>query len=795
MSFFLNKIWNKGHFEALTRFLIKRATLLFVIAFVFSVVSLYGALHLRIDSDYMAFLPDDFPGVKNLKEVIEKTGGFGNFMIVLEGGDKEKRRDYARLIAKDAEKFDWVDYAEYKKDWEKIEKNKLLYLQIEDIKTILKRLKFTISYRKNPLLVSLFGGEEEGDDPGFDFSDIERKYQRTSFGSSYFEDQREKYTIVVVWPKGAMTNIYFADKAYGDLNSLIGKHNPTKYDSKLTATIGGEFRNKVDEYHSLRKDVLGSASIAFFGICFLLFIFFRNKRALFVILIPLSLAVLWSSGLASILVGRLNLLTVFLIAILFGLGVDYGIYLFSRYVEERSSGKSLEETITTVLYDTGRATIGAAITTAMAFATLIFMDFKGFQEFGILASTGIGVLLITFFIYGPVFWILGERWGFFAIETLKKPIPWVKRFSHFKGFVWGGICLAFLGLLSLPFLSFEHDYGKLRSKRSTYMKVSSIIHEVFPLSKTPAVVITDSIEETRVVVEEVRKRIPKVETIDTVKSIIDFLPDKIEEKKKLLTKIKKILVENGDYMNEEEKKIAAEYLPYLTPDTIKLEDLPRGLSRYFTGLPGAPGYLVFIYDKVRLSDAREAKQYSEDIREFKTDKKTYYPAEGSLVFADAVTLMKKEAYIAFCVMLLGVLAFLGWHFRSFKMAFVIFIPLSMTLLITFGVMFVAGIRLNMFNLVVFPLLIGIGIDGFIHLYHRFLEEREGEGVDRMITSTGSSLLLATLTTMIAFGSILLADQQGLRSIGIVAVTGMASQLIVSLLFFPAFLAWRFKETT
>jgi len=740
----------------------------------------------------MAFLPDSFPGVQNLKKVIKKTGSFGNFMVVLEGGNKEARRRYVEFIAKEAEKFDWVDYAEFKKDWEKIEKDKFLYLQLEDLQTILKRLKLTIAFRKNPLLVSLFG-EDEKEDQEIDFSDIERKYQRTSFGSSYFEDPEERYTVAIIWPKGAMTELDFARKAYKDLQALIHKNKSSDYHPQLIASIGGEFRNKIDEYNALRQDILGSASIAFIGICLLIFLFFRRKRALFVILVPLILAVIWSFGLANILVGRLNLLTVFLVALLFGLGVDYGIYLFSRYVEERLKGSSLELSITTVLYDTGRATLGAGFTTAFAFATLMFMDFKGFQEFGLLALVGIFVLLVTFFIYGPVFWTLSEKWNLFSKEGFKKPVLVITKLPLSRRYVWIGLTAAFLGFLSLFFLQFEYDYGKLRSKKSTFWKVKSIIHQVFPLSKTPAVILTTTLDETRAVVEEIKKRIPTVETIDTVKSILDFLPDSIDEKKKILSRIKKIILKNSDHMKPNEKKTVEDYLPYLSPGTIELKDLPRGLLRYFTGLPGTPGYLVFIYDKVRLSDSRQAMQYANDIREFRTQKKTYYPAEGSLIFSDALTLMKREAVIALGVILFGILILLTWDFRSIRKALIIFVPLSMTLLITFGLMFLFGIKLNIFNLVIFPLLIGMSIDGFIHLYHRFLESEDKKGMVQMAQETSNSLLLATLTTMVGFGSMLIADHQGLRTIGLVAVTGMASQLLVALLFFPAFLAWRIKK--
>ena len=105
-------------------------------------------------------------------------------------------------------------------------------------------------------------------------------------------------------------------------------------------------------------------------------------------------------------------------------------------------------------------------------------------------------------------------------------------------------------------------------------------------------------------------------------------------------------------------------------------------------------------------------------------------------------------------------------------------------------MWCLNLKLNIFNLVIFPILLGIGIDSSIHLYHRFHEEGANHKALRtMFQSTGNSLLLASTTTMIGFASMLTADHQGLKSIGEVALVGMACLLLVSIFFYPAYLHW------
>lgn len=780
----LKMVWSLKNFQRIARFLIKFAPLLFILAVALTAFSVYRAKSLKIDSNYMAFLPDDLSVVKNLKQVIKKTGGFGNYKVVIEGAPAEIRRAYAKELSKRFQPIDWVDYVEHTKGWDKIEKSKFLLVGEHDLAQMRDRIKNTIQKRKNPLFIDL----EDSSETDLKFEDIEQKYQRTSFGSPYFEDAKDRYTAIQVWPKGTQTDIGFARRSLKDLQDALATFPPGEYHEGLQASIGGSFRNKIDEYSSLVRDIGSTGGIAFGGVFFLILIFYRRVFAALSIIIPLVFGTLWCFGAATFLVPKLNLLTVFLVAILFGLGVDYGIYLFSRFAEERSNGKSLEDAIATTLFETGRATLSAAVTTALAFFVLIFMRIKGFQEFGLLTFTSIAILFCTFLFFSPVIWALGERLG------LKVKAPGTSKVRLLGNPLVGrkvvalGVMIAIASAVAVPFTGFEYDYGKLRSKTNTYWGVSRKIHYIFPLSKSPAIAITDTLDEARALVKEIRKKIPDSRTIDTVKSIVDFLPESLEPKRKILKEIDELLRANRQFMEDDEKEKTDTYLPYLDPPDFALEDLPRRILRYFRGLDNPPGYLVFIYDKVRLSDGRWAIEYADDIKEFKTEKQSYHPAEGSVIFAATLVLMQKEAVIAFGVMLLGIYSVLVFNFKSFLQAFHVFVPLLMGILMTFGAMWLFGLKLNMFNLVIFPILLGIGIDSSLHLYHRFHEEGSDlNALKIMFRSTGSSLLLASMTTIIGFASMVPASHQGLASIGLVALTGMACLLISSLGFYPAYL--------
>ncbi|MDO8518818.1 MAG: MMPL family transporter [Deltaproteobacteria bacterium] len=785
----LSYFWKTHYLEALARFVVRRANLLAIIGILLTGASLFFATRLSVDSNYMAFLPEDFPGVQNLKKVIKKTGSFGNFMIVTDGAYPEAREQFVEEFALRAKQFPWVDNIQFKKGWEKIEKNKFLYLSVADLKGIQSKIEKTVSLKKgesNPFFISFLNDEEEN---SLGLGEIERKYQTTSFGSRYFEDPERQYTIAIVWPKGSMTDINFAIAAYQDLDRLIGEMATPG----IKASIGGEFRTKIDEYQALKGNVAGSALAVLGVIALLLYLFYRKRGAILYTLIPLVIGSSWAAAAAYFLVGRLNLLTVFLVAILMGLGMDYGVYFFSSYLKLRRRHRNIEETIAAVWHDSGRSTASAAVTSALSFLTLVFMDFKGFNEFGLLSSIGILLIYIAFFIYSPVIWILAERHGFLHVEGIRSPSMGIKKFPLSNKLVWGGLTLSLLGIVSAPFITFEYDYSKLRNQHGSYKELRSKIHKVFPLSKTPAVVIVDNLDETRKVVGALEEMLPRLTTVDTVKSILDFIPENTDEKKTILKEIKSTIDKNWDYMPKEEQERITSYLPYLNPGEISLDDIPAGILRPFLGRAGTPGNMILIFDRVRLSDAKNAMRYAKEIGVIEVDGKKYYPAEGSLLFAKTLSMMIREAAVAFAVILAGVYLILLWDFRDLKKSLTVFLPLGMGLAVTLGAMAILGIKLNIFNLVIFPILIGLGVDSSLHFYHQFENYRAREELSPLFLQSGSSLLLTSLLNMAGFGSMMFTGHAGLKSMGLVAVLGMTANLLICFLFFPSFLKWRLER--
>ncbi len=106
-------------------------------------------------------------------------------------------------------------------------------------------------------------------------------------------------------------------------------------------------------------------------------------------------------GLFSPFLGRLSESTGAFSAIILGLSIDFVILLYSRYLEERKAGEGIPEALEKSLSHTGPGVFTGAVTTTAAYYALLFSDFRGIKELGLLTGTGILLSLACAFFLFP----------------------------------------------------------------------------------------------------------------------------------------------------------------------------------------------------------------------------------------------------------------------------------------------------------------------------------------------------------------------------------------------------------
>ncbi len=141
--------------------------------------------------------------------------------------------------------------------------------------------------------------------------------------------------------------------------------------------------------------ISGICVLAFFGYCF------RRYGVLLYIGIPLIMIICWTAGIGWLLFGQLNIVSCAFAAVLIGLGIDYAVHIYNRYIEERAKGVALEESFKIAICHTGWGIIVGMITTCLAFFSLNVTRFTQLSEFGALGGIGIFLSAPTMMLVMP----------------------------------------------------------------------------------------------------------------------------------------------------------------------------------------------------------------------------------------------------------------------------------------------------------------------------------------------------------------------------------------------------------
>jgi len=144
----------------------------------------------------------------------------------------------------------------------------------------------------------------------------------------------------------------------------------------------------------------------------------------------------------------------------------------------------------------------------------------------------------------------------------------------------------------------------------------------------------------------------------------------------------------------------------------------------------------------------------------------------------------KVGVIAFCVVFVVILL----SYRNLSYTLLTMLPLLFGSVAMVGIMNLLGIKFNFVNIGMVPLIIGISIDYGIYVIQRWLGEGKGKNaIPKIVISTGRAVSLSALTTMIGFGSIILARWKGLSIMGKTLVIGVGCALISAVVMLPCLL--------
>lgn len=179
---------------------------------------------------------------------------------------------------------------------------------------------------------------------------------------------------------------------------------------------------RVTIFRLLKSDALNTLLIAASIILLLLFAMQRSYTRGILVFVPLSMGLIWTMGTLGWLGIPLSIATVGLSSMILGLGVEYGVFMLTRYYEVREKGASQSESIKTAVHGIGSAITGSGLTTIVGFGMLSFSSVPMIQHLGQTLALGIFYSLLAALIASPVMILSEEDWEYKRTRRLLRKL-------------------------------------------------------------------------------------------------------------------------------------------------------------------------------------------------------------------------------------------------------------------------------------------------------------------------------------------------------------------------------------
>jgi hypothetical protein len=805
---------------------LRYGALLWVLALLVAIPASWrtATLYRHLRSDIEELLPRDAPSVVAIEELRRRMAGLQYLGVIVDVGDAAHLPAGERFLedlAARVRRYPRNEVSDvrtgYAAERAFVEKHAGSLIALDDLKTVRERIEARLHWEYGKKTDTLLDADEPA--PPLDFNDIEHKYAGQLGGGDLegnrFSNRQLGLTLMLIEVGGFSTSAAQAGalihKVEADMRALGGAD---AYAPGMQVGLTGDVAISAEEMAALVQDLTLSSVLVVVAVLLAIVLFYGWTRSIPALFLPLALATVYAFGLASLPpfhITELNSNTAFLGSIIVGNGINFGIIQLARYLEARRQGKNVEEALAIALWGTRWGTLSAALAAGVAYASLVAMQFRGFRQFGVIGGLG-----------------MAFAWG--STVLLMPPLlAWLDRGRHapsvrrHSGRFVGGIARAvgtrpsvFAGAALILTLGavwevrhfgrdqLEFDFSRLR-RRDTWKsgeghwgkRMDTLLGRYL----TPTVILTDSEAEARAVTARLREQAshpPLASMIASIRTYDDVVPPDEKAKQAELAVVRRKMTPNirSSMTPTDRQKLARLIGPEDAPTTtapIRPDEVPDVITRGLRERDGSVGRAVLIYP-----NPAESWWRGETIATFVQQLRTAAEAPvalggrpgrvagGPALSFDIISSMVRDGPLASLLAFLGVVATVLLIFRrSIATPFVIgSLVVGVTWLL--AVTMKLGIKINFVNFIAFPITFGIGVDYAVNVMARYLRDG-GRDVVAAVRGTGGAVGLCSLTTIIGYSSLLVAQNVGLFLFGLLAVFGEICCLTTAVVVLPAVL--------
>ncbi|HET6146880.1 MAG TPA: MMPL family transporter [Polyangia bacterium] len=783
-------------------------------------------LYRNLRSELEELLPRDAPSVVAIGELRQRMAGLQYLGVVVDTGTPARPDRLARAdrlvddLAARIRGYPGDLVSAVRTGWQAehafVERNAAALLDLEDLKLIRGRIEDRVHWEYATQTGTLIDDSEPP--PRIDFTDIQQKYERRLAGPELagdrFSSPKLGLALLLIEVGGFSTSASKADaliaRVRADLAALGGAEH---YAPGLRIGFTGDVAISSEEMSALVQDLTVSSLLVVVVVVIALMVFYRWRRSVPALFLPLAIAAVGAFALASLPpfnITELNSNTAFLGSIIVGNGINFGIIQLARYVEARRAGHAVEDALAIALWGTRMGTLSAAVAAGVAYASLVAMQFRGFRQFGVIGGLGMVLSWVATVVLAPplIAWL--DRGKLHPdprplSARARRPMAVLARAvtSYPRVFTAAAALLTIGAAVEIRHFGrgqLEYDFSRLR-RRDTWSvgegfwgaKMDTLLGRYL----TPTVLLTDSAGEARVIAAQIRQaalRPPLDSMVASVRTIDDVLPPDLPDKRAEVEAIRRKLTPRlRSHIGQDDQRKLDRLIGTAPLAPISQSEIPDALTTGLRERDGALGRAVLVFPNPTNALWRGATIAAfvtalRDIAQLPTSTggRAARVAGGPPLTADIIQSMERDGPLASLLAFAGVMATVVVIFRRSSATPFVIGSLIVGVGWLLAAAMVLGIKINFVNFIAFPITFGIGVDYAVNVMARYLREGERD-VASAIRGTGGAVGLCSLTTIVGYSSLLVAQNVGLFLFGLLAVLGEVACLTTAVVVMPAVL--------
>jgi predicted RND superfamily exporter protein len=655
---------------------------------------------------------------------------------------------------------------------------------------------------------------------------------RVDWTSGYYLSGDHSLLLILAEPVRGPQDVEFAEQLVAKVDRIVAEESgkweeiagPGSKTPKVV--VGGPHLTALGDAGLIRKDMIMNLGTVVPSVLLFFWFTFRRPGTLIYAMLPLLSGLLLTFGFAELAVGSVSSATSGVAALLVGLGIDFVIVSYGRYIEERQKGLGLEDALIAMMGSNGRAVLVGAVTTTATFWAFTFTKFTGLREMGLLTGTGI------LFCVGSVFLLLPAMLAWSEDHHSRRktqPTLFLHSFGsqglmrlslhHPRPTILIGIVVTLVSLALAVDIEFDESMKTMRPKGNRGIEVAEEVGRKFGsgFDSMSLILTGDTPEEVIELSGRAARgaqRLVETGTLYAYSGVTSLIPPPTQQREALAW----LEQERQDALDLD--RIQATFARAAAAEGLRVEGFKPGLDllAQVVSLRDTVGYESFqTTQQTRLllerylrrtergwkaavylypPDNRWRREPPPDAVRLAEELGPQAALSGTNVVNQRIrALVLRDAWIA-CVLGVVLVAALIWiDFRSFTRTLAALAPLTVGLIWMAGGMVAVNTPMNFINIFVTTMIIGIGVDYGVHVLHRFQEVQDlpREQFEKGIVETGKAVVAASVSTVFGFGSMIFSSYPGLVSTGKVAILGAISTCLVAITLLPAVLSWRYRR--